>query len=68
MLPVDGLTNVQVLLPPSQIIRTFTNLAYSFALQQQANDQASMHYSQTRELLLPQLMSGSLAIDSFGQE
>ncbi len=68
MLPVDGLTNAQVLLPPSQIIRTFTNLAYSIALQRQANDRACMHYSQTRELLLPQLMSGSLAIDSFGQE
>ncbi len=68
MLPVDGLTNAQVLLPPSEIVRTFTNLATSIAVQQQANDQASMHYSQTRDLLLPQLMSGSLAIDNSGQE
>jgi type I restriction enzyme S subunit len=58
MLPVDGLTNAQVLLPPSQIILTFTNLANAIALQQQANDQASRYYSQTRDLLLPQLMSG----------
>ncbi|MBL8874144.1 MAG: restriction endonuclease subunit S [Planctomycetaceae bacterium] len=68
MLPVDGLTNAQVLLPPFEIIRTFTNLATSIAVQQQANDQASMHYSQTRDLLLPQLMTGSLAIDNSGQE
>jgi type I restriction enzyme, S subunit len=60
MLPVDGLTNAQVLLPPREIIHAFTDIANSIAAQQQANDQASMHYSQTRDLLLPQLMSGHM--------
>jgi type I restriction enzyme S subunit len=68
MLPVDGLTNAQVLVPPSPIIHAFTDLANSISVQQQSNDRASMHYSQVRDLLLQQLMSGSLAIDSLGQE
>jgi type I restriction enzyme S subunit len=68
MLPVDGLTNAQVLLPPREIIHAFTDIANSIAVQQQANDQASMHYSQTRDLLLQPLMLGSLAIESLGQE
>jgi type I restriction enzyme S subunit len=60
MLPMDGLTNAQVLLPPREIIHAFTDIANSIAVQQQANDQASMHYSQARDLLLPQLMSGQM--------
>jgi type I restriction enzyme S subunit len=60
MLPMDGLTNAQVLLPPREIIHEFTDIANSIAVQQQANDQASMHYSQARDLLLPQLMSGQM--------
>jgi type I restriction enzyme S subunit len=62
MLPNDAFMHPRVLIPSPRIVRTFDNYVASMLEQQEQLFEESQTLAQTRDLLLPKLMSGEIRL------
>ena len=63
MLPMDALEIPMLVVPPVELVKTFTALAEAAHLQVEDNKQQSRTLATLRDTLLPKLLSGELSVE-----
>jgi len=62
MLPQDAFEIPEIIVPPSGLVRAFDEFVGPTLLRQQASVGESRSLAETRDLLLPKLMSGEIRL------
>jgi type I restriction enzyme S subunit len=67
MLPVDALRITRIVVPPTQLVAAFSGTAQAKRMKQEFLIEQSRALSAQRDVLLPQLVSGELQLETAGQ-
>lgn len=62
MLPIDGIEQPEIVLPPKSIVEFYSELAKNIRKKQDQTHQENINLASTRDDLLPKLMSGELSV------